>query len=192
MGNVLCKFYSGPFEAVIDERAYIGQAVGDERTQLVQLWCHRLLLVAQELLGNVYVANGDSMLERTGKGKAGGLYAIRMSDGQVAWSAPSSAASCAGKPGCTSAQNQAVTVVPGLVFSGAMDGHLRAYSAEEGRIVWDFDTNVDFQTVNGVPAHGGSFGSSGTVILGNRMFVGSGYGALGVPGNVLLAFQIVP
>lgn len=139
-----------------------------------------------------YVANGDSMLERSGKGKAGGLYAIRLSDGKVAWSVPSPKASCAGKPGCTSAQNQAVTVIPGLVFSGAMDGHLRAHSSEDGKIFWDFDTNVDFNTVNSVPAHGGSLGSSGAVIFGDRMFVGSGYGALGgVPGNVLLAFQIV-
>ena len=84
-------------------------------------------------------------------------------------------------------------MIPGVVFSGAMDGHLRAYSAEEGKIVWDFDTNVDFQTVNGVPAHGGSLGSSGSVIDGNRLYVGSGYGALGgVPGNALLAFEIVP
>jgi polyvinyl alcohol dehydrogenase (cytochrome) len=140
-----------------------------------------------------YVANGDSMLERTGKGKAGGLYAIRLSDGKVAWSIPSPAASCAGKLGCTSAQNQAVTVIPGLVFSGTLDGHLRAYASEDGKILWDFDTNVGFKPVNGVPAHGGSLGSSGTVVFGDRMFVGSGYGALGgAPGNVLLAFQIVP
>jgi polyvinyl alcohol dehydrogenase (cytochrome) len=140
-----------------------------------------------------YVANGDSMLERTGKGKAGGLYAIRMRDGKVVWRVESPKASCPEEPGCTSAQNQAVTVVPGLVFSGAMDGHMRAYSAEDGKIVWDFDSNVPFETVNGIAAHGGSLGSSGAVIFGDRMFVGSGYGALGgVPGNVLLAFQIVP
>ncbi len=81
--------------------------------------------------------------------------------------------------------------MPGVVFSGADDGHMRAYSAENGKIVWDFDTARDFKTVNKVPAHGGSIdGGGGAAIADGMVFVNSGYGALfGMPGNVLLAFS---
>jgi len=30
------------------------------------------------------------------------------------------------------------TAIPGLIFSGSNDGHLRGYSAEDGKILWDF------------------------------------------------------
>jgi len=36
------------------------------------------------------------------------------------------------------------TAVPGVVFSGSMDGHLRAYRMTNGEIIWDFDTNREF------------------------------------------------
>jgi polyvinyl alcohol dehydrogenase (cytochrome) len=48
-----------------------------------------------------------------------------------------------------------VTAIPGLVFSGGLDGRLRAYCAEDGRIVWDVDTKGNYQTVNDVAANGG-------------------------------------
>ena len=38
-------------------------------------------------------------------------------------------ARCAGiEPGCSPAQSAAVTAIPGVVFSGSLDGHLRAYA----------------------------------------------------------------
>ena len=46
---------------------------------------------------------------------------------------------------CWHAQAQAVTVMPGSAFSGSMDGHLRAYSTIDGKILWDFDTAKDFK-----------------------------------------------
>jgi hypothetical protein len=46
--------------------------------------------------------------------------------------------------------------VPGAVFSGSVDGHIRAFAAEDGHLLWDFDTARDFPTVNGVRARGGS------------------------------------
>jgi len=36
-----------------------------------------------------------------------------------------------------------------------MDGHLRAFSATAGKVLWDFDTAKPFITVNGVKATGG-------------------------------------
>jgi polyvinyl alcohol dehydrogenase (cytochrome) len=78
-----------------------------------------------------------------------------------------------------------------VVFSGSMDGHLRAYSTSDGSVVWDLDTLNDFETVNGVKAHGGSLSATGPTIAGGMMFVNSGYSQLGgMGGNVLLALTV--
>jgi polyvinyl alcohol dehydrogenase (cytochrome) len=96
-----------------------------------------------------------------------------------------------GKAGCTAAQMAAVTVIPGVVLSGSMDGHLRGYETGGGKIIWDYDTLQDFQTINGVKAHGGSLSAAGPTVAGGMLYVNSGYGALGgMPGNVLLAFAV--
>ena len=81
--------------------------------------------------------------------------------------------------------------MPGVVFSGSMDGHLRAFSTEDGTLLWDFDTEKSFETVNGVPATGGSLDGAGAVLAGGMLFVNSGYPRFGgTPGNVLLAFGV--
>jgi polyvinyl alcohol dehydrogenase (cytochrome) len=48
------------------------------------------------------------------------------------------------------------------------------------------------QTVNGVIANGGSFGSAGPVIAGGMLYVSSGYAGImdGSQGNVVLAFGV--
>jgi polyvinyl alcohol dehydrogenase (cytochrome) len=84
-----------------------------------------------------------------------------------------------------------VTSIPGAVFSGALDGHLRAYSTKDGKVVWDFDTVREFPTVNGVPAKGGSIDGPGPAVAGGIVVVNSGYAYFnGIPGNALLAFGI--
>ena len=121
----------------------------------------------------------------------GGLTALRIATGEKVWFAPPVLCGPAAKPGCSPAQSQAVTVIPGVVFSGSLDGHLRAYSAEEGKVVWDFDTVRDYETVNHVRATGGSLNGPGAVVVGGMLFVNSGYARLGsIPGNVLLAFSV--
>jgi polyvinyl alcohol dehydrogenase (cytochrome) len=82
-------------------------------------------------------------------------------------------------------------VIPGAVFSGSLDGHLRAYETAAGGVIWDLDTAREFETVNGIPARGGSLNGPGATVAGGMLFVSSGYGSLGfMPGNVLLAFSI--
>jgi len=77
-----------------------------------------------------------------------------------------------------------------VVFSGSMDGHLRAYSTKDGSVLWDFDTRPNFETVNGVKAHGGSMSGNGPVVSGNMMYVASGFNVTaGMGGNVVLAFE---
>jgi polyvinyl alcohol dehydrogenase (cytochrome) len=82
-----------------------------------------------------------------------------------------------------------LTTIPGAVFSGSVDGHMRAFAAEDGRILWDFDTAREFSTVNGVRANGGSIDGAGAVVAGGMVYVSSGYARNGgMAGNVLLAF----
>lgn len=121
---------------------------------------------------------------------AGGIYALRLDNGERIWQTP--APPCAPQP-CSPAQSAAITAMPGVVFSGSVDGHLRAYSTADGKIIWDYDTTQAFTTANGVAAHGGSMDVGGPVIAAGRLYVGSGYGQWGgKPGNVLLAFEISP
>ncbi len=120
--------------------------------------------------------------------EGGGLFALRLDDGGLAWRAPPADA-CGDRTRCSPAQSAAVTAIPGVVFSGSVDGHFRAYSSETGQILWDFDTVRSFQTVNGVKAAGGSLDGPGAVVAGGMVFVNSGYARNnGMPGNVLLAF----
>lgn len=119
----------------------------------------------------------------------GGLVALKLDTGAVAWRTPHPG--CGGKPGCSPAQSAAVTVIPGVVFSGGLDGHLRAYDAGSGRIVWDVDTARPFATVNGVAGRGGSLDGPGAVVVDGMLYVNSGYAIFGgKPGNVLLAFSV--
>ena len=118
----------------------------------------------------------------------GGLFALRITTGEKIWYAPPASPACLGHPGCSAAQIAPVTVIPGVVFSGSMDGHLRAYRTADGKVIWDVDTLKNFPTVNGVPAHGGSLNATGPTIAQGMLYVNSGYG--GIPGNVLLAFSV--
>jgi polyvinyl alcohol dehydrogenase (cytochrome) len=119
----------------------------------------------------------------------GGLWALELESGKVAWK--TSHPGCGREPGCSPAQSAAVTAIPGIVFSGGLDGHLRAYASETGRIVWDVDTRQRYDTVNGVAGQGGSLDGPGAVVVGGILYVGSGYALFGgAPGNVLLAFSV--
>jgi polyvinyl alcohol dehydrogenase (cytochrome) len=119
----------------------------------------------------------------------GGLYALKLATGDVVWHTPHPG--CGAVPGCSPAQSAAVSAIPGVVFSGGVDGHLRAYAAESGKIIWDVDTIATYRTVNGVAARGGSLDGPGPVLVGGMVYVNSGYAFIGAtPGNVLLAFSV--
>lgn len=134
-------------------------------------------------ISNVYGMGGH---------EPGGLAAIDIATGRVRWSAPPLQVECSfGARGCSGAQSQAATLIPGAVFSGAQDGHLRAYAATDGRVLWDFDTAHAFPTVNGVAAVGGSLDHGGPVLVDGVLYVLSGYGRInGQPGNLLLALSV--
>jgi polyvinyl alcohol dehydrogenase (cytochrome) len=120
--------------------------------------------------------------------QGGGLTALRIRDGAKVWFAAPAACPPA-QAVCSPAQPAAVTAMPGVVFSGAVDGHLRAFSTADGRVLWDFDTAREYTTVNGVPGRGGSLDGAGPVIANGMLYTTSGYSRNGgMPGNVLLAF----
>jgi polyvinyl alcohol dehydrogenase (cytochrome) len=122
--------------------------------------------------------------------EGGGLFALKIATGEKIWDTPSPGKGCKIK-GCSPAQSAAVTAISGVVFSGALDGHLRAYSTKDGAILWDYDTVRDFETVNMVKAKGGSLDAAGPAVAGGMLFVNSGYGYFNaIPGNVLLAFSV--
>jgi len=121
--------------------------------------------------------------------KGGGLFALRLQTGELAWNAVPPG--CGTRTKCSPAQSGAVTAIPGVVFSGSVDGHLRAYRSDTGEIIWDFDTAREYDAVNGGKARGGSLDAGGPAVVGGMVYVNSGYGNLGgMPGNVLLAFSV--
>jgi polyvinyl alcohol dehydrogenase (cytochrome) len=118
----------------------------------------------------------------------GGVVALRLASGERLWF---NALLRTAKPG-RQGQLAAVSVMPGVVFTGGFDGVLDALSTVDGHILWEFDTAHDFSTVNKVHAKGGTMAAPGPTIAGGMVFAGSGYGVFGTdqPGNVLLAFSI--
>jgi polyvinyl alcohol dehydrogenase (cytochrome) len=143
----------------------------------------------------VFAANSDiSTLTATPgapPAEPGGLAAIDIRTGKLIWKTMPPKTDCAGKAGCSGGQLAAVTAANDVVFSGAMDGHLRAYAAADGKILWDYDTAPEVKTVNGVEAHGGSMSGSGAAVAGRMVYVTSGFTVTaGMSGNVLLAFEL--
>jgi polyvinyl alcohol dehydrogenase (cytochrome) len=134
------------------------------------------------------VAQGFRLLLNSSQG--GGLFALNLTTGEKVWSAPLPH-DCGDRTNCSPAQSQALTAIPDVVFSGSLDGHMRAYSTSDGKILWDVDTARDYTTVNGQPAHGGSLDGPGPVVVEGVLYISSGYGQFGgMPGNVLLAFSV--
>ncbi len=140
--------------------------------------------------GETVFASISDALEKA-PGEAGGMAAVGIASGDVVWEAPPFQDTCGTRPGCHTAQPGAVTAMPGVVFSGSLDGHIRAYAADTGDVIWDVDTVREYRTVNGVPGRGGSLNGPGATIAGGMVFVSSGYGLANfMPGNVLLAFSV--
>ncbi len=130
---------------------------------------------------NLYVAISGALAQPANS--SGSLTALDMKTGIARWHRAAPEPACAwGEHNCSHGQGQAVTVMPGSAFSGSMDGHLRAYSTIDGKILWDFDTAKEFQTKNGIKANGGPLDHGGATIVNGSVYVNSG--------NALLAFSV--
>lgn len=120
-----------------------------------------------------------------------GLHAFDILSGEPLWRTLHPA-KCAGERSCYfEGLSAAVTTASGMVFAGALNGRLAAYSQTTGEILWRTETNIPFKAINGVEAHGGSIDSAGPVVAKDLLIVNSGYDKWGqIPGNVLLVFEL--
>ena len=143
---------------------------------------------------HVYVANSDMRFSPGGDklldpNAGGGLFALELATGKISMQVPP--VSCGSRSRCSPALSAAVTAIPGVVFSGGVSGYLRAYATGDARLLWEVDTARDYATVNGLSARGGAMDGPGPTIVDGMLYVNSGYGQWGgLPGNVLLAFEI--
>ncbi|MBR0874241.1 PQQ-binding-like beta-propeller repeat protein [Bradyrhizobium tropiciagri] len=142
----------------------------------------------------IYVAISDVRFMNDGTRRlnaaaGGGLFALDLATGKVSMQVAPVA--CGDRHQCSPALSAAITLIPGVVFSGGVSGFLRAYATDDSRLLWEIDTARDYTTVNGVAAHGGAMDGPGAVIADGMLYVNSGYAQWGgLGGNVLLAFEV--
>lgn len=145
----------------------------------------------------LYVPNNMST-GPTADGEEPGLHALDIDTGNILWS-------YLHKPDCSGdratnlrtcqssyGMSAATLLVDGAVIQGANDGFLKIFDAQRGEPLFTFDTARPFATVNGVEGKGGAIDNANIVAANGMLFVQSGYGLMGVPGNILLAFRPAP
>src|SRR5260370_8510061 len=82
--------------------------------------------------------------------RSGGIAAVSLKTGEKKWVTPLPGQQPRGP---FQGQTAALTVIPGVVFSGGWDGILRALSTDDGHEIWEVNTKRDFNTVNVVKAN---------------------------------------
>ena len=164
----------------------------------------------------VYVANSDVRVFSDGgtwrldPNAGGGLFALDLASGKISMQVPP--VPCGSRSQCSPALSAAVTVIPGVVFSGGserlsarlchvrrrselrkalpLQGSSLTFCHGQPRLLWEVDTARDYATVNDVSARGGAMDGPGPTIVDGMLYVNSGYAQWGgLPGNVLLAFE---
>ncbi|MGM0633010.1 MAG: PQQ-binding-like beta-propeller repeat protein [Pseudomonadota bacterium] len=120
-----------------------------------------------------------------------GLHAIDMNSGQALWYTPAPPRCEPEQQGCFDQYSAPPTSGPDFVLSGSLSGHLFAHDQRSGEVIWEYDSNREYETINGVSARGGAFDSTGPVLSGDHLIVNAGYGGFGqLPGNALLVFRL--
>jgi polyvinyl alcohol dehydrogenase (cytochrome) len=196
LGNspILATLPNGRRAIVIGQKSGIGWALDPEKRGEV-IWQYRAgaggALGGIEWGSAVDAEHAYFAVSDISSATPGGLHAVSLRSGERVWYAAPQPPRCTPGPRCNAAQAAAISVIPGVIFSGSNDGALRAYSTLNGAILWEVDTNREFETVNGVAAKGASMLGPGPVIVNGMLFVSSGYGAFGGrAGNVLLAYGV--
>jgi polyvinyl alcohol dehydrogenase (cytochrome) len=168
-----------------------------------QIVWQRQLSVAQHNGGSMGIlwgtaSDGRRLYVATWLGKPGTLFGLDPATGEILWRTPNPVDGCttggaaAHSDTCTLANMSAVTATPGLVYEGGMDGKMRIYRAEDGEIVWQYDTVREFTGINHLTGPGGAIaGHGGAVVAHGMLYVRSGYFSwFGMQGRVLLAFGL--
>ena len=146
-------------------------------------------MAVNEGLGLVYAPMNDTPVGPAAGEWRPGLHALAIETGEERWFVPAGKR-CDEREACFPGFSAAVTATPELVFAGALDGHFAAYDAANGNLLWEFDTWREFDAVNG-RATGAAIDVHGPMVVGDTVFVQSGYGEHGqAGGNALLAFRL--
>jgi len=188
--------YGSP--AILVQTDFLNQLIAGQKSGIVRaydrengnvLWQTPLVAVTTEFGGKiVWGGAADAQHSYWGLGD-NTIAAVRHRDGAIAWQrtiAP--LADMAAHPGLEGP----VTLSHNLLLSGSWDGMLRILDPETGATLWSFDTARSFDTVNSVPASGGSLGAVGQVVEDGLLLVTSGYVGVknGATGNALLVFGL--
>lgn len=157
----------------------------------------------------VYAAVTDAFVDKTSAigdlggnlpiepvaGGSPGIYALDILTGEQVWSVHPTHL-YEGKP-YTSIYSAALTVTNDVLFAGALDGELAAFSTRDGTELWRFDTDIDFVDVHGAEGEGGTIDSVGAVPVGDTLWLNSGYDNFGGvdayqagKGNALFVFRL--
>ena len=140
-------------------------------------------------LEQAYIPISDLPTGQNGVPPGPGLYAINSADGSTLWSA-TLRKNCE-EHSCWPGFSAAITSGPNIVVAGTIDGHLKIYRGTDGKLLWSHNTVVDVETVNQVPAKGGTIDAHGPMLAGNQLIVSSGYDSFGQwGGNTLLVFSV--
>jgi polyvinyl alcohol dehydrogenase (cytochrome) len=120
----------------------------------------------------------------------GGMRAVNLATGEMAWSVDPQKPLCGEGRTCRASQGAAVTVIPGAVFSGSLDGGMRAYSTADGKISGPTTATASSRREQREGDRRRSRRAR-RHRLGGMLYFNSGYGGfVGNPGNVLLAFGV--
>ena len=120
-----------------------------------------------------------------------GVHAYDAETGEPIWSTIEDKLCDELRARCFPSASSPLTATDDLIFAGSLDATMRIYAAKTGELLWDFDTLRSFDTINGVPASGGSIDSAGAVLIDNKFIVNSGYDKFRLlPGNALLVFEV--
>jgi polyvinyl alcohol dehydrogenase (cytochrome) len=109
--------------------------------------------------------------------RSGRIAALDIRDGAMVWSREAPPADCAGQNReCAAGFSAALTALPGILLAGSLDGRLRAYVSADGSPVWDFATDGNYRTTDGLEAKGGGIDVGGAVAAGGMLYVNVGNG----------------
>lgn len=120
-----------------------------------------------------------------------GVHAIDAATGEVLWSHVQENVCGSGREFCDPGVSSPVTAIPGAVIAGHLDGYLRAYDGQTGKVLMEYDTTQPVTTVNGVPATGGSMSGAGPTVARGHVISNSGYGLYSHErGNLLVVMSV--
>jgi polyvinyl alcohol dehydrogenase (cytochrome) len=125
-----------------------------------------------------------------------GVFAVDIKSGKEVWGYDA-------KPNCEGDRGKLVVncatkygfsaapmTVDGAVIAATLGGDVMIFDGKNGKVINTLDTLGPKDTINGIPAKGGSIDSHAISAGAGMIFINSGYGSFSqTPGNVLIAYR---